>query len=181
MNAIARRAGCALLLALAGCAREPPIEIGAGGSPAEARRQLARAAASGPVAIRVVRVLDRPSEAEVAALAARGVSSLAVRFQPTAEPGSARLVMALDGLTEPERICAREPLEAAAAGGPLLAAWCEGSTVVARVRASGSTDPVQRERLVWRAAARLFPDDYADTWGWNLFGLRVTVGGSFGF
>lgn len=177
-----RRAVEVLALALlAACAREPPIEVGAGGSPAEARRQLAQAAARGPVPIRVLQALERPTTPEVAALAARGVSGLAVRFQPTADPGSARLVVALDGLTEPERICALEPLEAAAAGGPLLAAWCEGSTVVARVRASGSTDPVQRERLVWRAAARLFPDDYADTYGWNLFGLRVTVGGSFGF
>lgn len=177
-----RRAVEVLALALlAACAREPPIEVGAGGSPAEARRQLAQAAARGPVPIRVLQVLERPTTPEVAALAARGVSGLAVRFASEPDQPGGRLVVALDGLVEPGRVCADPPPPPAGPGAPLLAAWCEGSTVVARVRASGSTDPVQRERLVWRAAARLFPDDYADTYGWNLFGLRVTVGGSFGF
>jgi hypothetical protein len=171
----------AALALLAGCAREPPVEVGPGGSPAEARRQLALAAARGPVPIRVLRALERPTEPEVAALAASGVSGLRVRFTADREQVGGRLVMALDGLAEPDRICADPPPAIAQPGAPLLAAWCDGEAVVARVRAPGGTDPVLRERLVWRASARLFPDDYADTYGWNLFGLRVTIGGSFGF
>jgi hypothetical protein len=48
-------------------------------------------------------------------------------------------------------------------------------------RRGGSTGQGEAERLVWRATARLFPDDYADSYGFDLFGLRVGLGGSFGF
>lgn len=166
---------------LVACAREPPVEVIAGGSPAEARRQLAQVAARGPVPIRVVYALERPTVPEVAALAARGVSGLAVRFAADADQAGGRLVVALDGLATPGSICADPPPGPAEPGAPLLAAWCDGELVVARVQGPGGRDPVLRERSVWRATARLFPDDYADTYGWNLFGLRITIGGSFGF
>ncbi len=173
----------AALLALAGCAREPPALIDPGSDPATARRQLAEAAAAGSVPIVVLRLEDRPSESEAAALAARGVRALAVRFVPAAPGiGGRHLVLALDGLEEPARICAGADRPASApADRALLAAWCDGDRPVARVRLPGSTDRVERERAIWRATARLFPDDYAETYGLNLFGLRVTIGGSFGF
>lgn len=175
-------AGLLLLLAAA-CAREPPATVEPGSDPAEARRQLAAAASAGPVPLVVLRLEDRPSGAEAAALAARGVHGLSVRFVPT-PPGSVgrRLVLALDGLEDPARICAGAVRpEPAAAGRALLAAWCDGDRPIARVRLEGAVDRVERERAIWRVVDRLFPDDYADTYGWNLFGLRVTVGGSFGF
>ncbi|BCX19340.1 MAG: hypothetical protein KatS3mg117_3022 [Geminicoccaceae bacterium] len=180
-----RRAGVSigLLLLAAGCAREPPATIEPGSDPAEARRQLAAAAQAGPVPFVLLRLEDRPSEAEAAALAARGVSGLAVRFAPAPPTtGGRRLVVALDGLDEPAAICAPAGQGAVApAARAVLAAWCEEDRPVARVRLPAAVDRVERERALWRATARLFPDDYADTYGWNLFGLRLTIGGSFGF
>lgn len=171
------------VLVAAGCAREPPVAVEPGSDPAEARRELVAAAQAGPVPFVLLRLEERPSEAEAAGLAARGVSGLAVRFAPAApSSGGRRLVVALDGLEEPAAICAGT---ARSASGPearaVLAAWCDGDRPVARVRLPAAVDRVERERAVWRAVARLFPDDYAETYGWNLFGLRVTIGGSFGF
>ena len=179
-----RRGGTILALALlAGCAREPPVVVEPGSDPAEARRQLAAAAPAGPVPFVLWRVEDRPSEAEAAALAARGVSGLAVRFAPgPPSSGGRRLVVALDGLEEPAAICAGAARSASdPTARAVLAAWCDGDRPVARVRLPAAVDRVERERALWRATARLFPDDYAETYGWNLFGLRVTIGGSFGF
>jgi len=171
------------LVLLAGCAGEPPAVVEPGSDPAEARRQLAAAAQPGPVPFVLLRLEERPSEAEAAALAARGVSGLAVRFAPAApSSGGRRLVVALDGLEEPAAICAGIARSASGADArTVFAAWCDGDRPVARVRLPAAVDRVQRERAIWRAVARLFPDDYAETYGWNLFGLRVTIGGSFGF
>jgi hypothetical protein len=179
-----RLGGTILALALlAGCAREPPVAVEPGSDPAEARRQLAAAAQAGPVPFVLLRVEDRPSEAEAAGLASRGVSGLAVRFAPAPpSSGGRRLVVALDGLEEPAAICAAAGRPAGSpTGRAVLAAWCDGERAVARVRLPAAVDQVERERAVWRATARLFPDDYAETYGWNLFGLRVTLGASFGF
>lgn len=178
-----RVAVLSLLLALAACTGEPPPLLDPGSDPAEARRQLAAAAAAGPVPVLVLRLEERPSEAEAAALAARGVSGIAVRFAPSPPtPAGRRLVLALDGLEDPERICAgAERSEPSPAGRAVLAAWCDGERPVARVRLPAAADRVARERAIWRATTRLFPDDYARSYGWNLFGLRITVGGSFGF
>lgn len=179
------RGGTALaaLFLLAACAREPPARVEPGGDPAAARRELAAAAAAGAVPIVVLRLEERPSEAEAAALAARGVAGLAVRFAPApAATAGRRAVLALDGLEEPARICAGAERPApAAADRAILAAWCDGDRTVARVSLPAALTRAERERAVWRAMARLFPDDYADSYGWNLFGLRVTVGGSLGF
>lgn len=178
-----RAALLSFLLALAACTGETPPLVEPGSDPAEARRQLAAAAAAGPVPVVVLRLEERPSEAEAAALAASGVRGIAVRFAPSPPtPAGRRLVLALDGLEEPERICAgAERPEPSPVGRALLAAWCDGERPVARVRLATAADRVARERAIWRAMARLFPDDYAESYGWNLFGLRITVGGSFGF
>ncbi|MCS6779304.1 MAG: hypothetical protein NZ555_06345 [Geminicoccaceae bacterium] len=175
---------CVVLLAsLSGCAREPPALVEPASDPAEARRQLAALAAAGPVPIVVIDAGRRPSAAEVAGLAARGVTGLSVRFAPGHHPEDGRrLVVAPWGLVEPARICAEPgPPAAPEEERPLAAAWCEGARAVASVRVPAGTDRVERERAVWRATARLFPDDYAETYGLNLFGLRVTFGASFGF
>jgi len=173
----------ALLLGAAGCAREPVPSLEPQSDPAEARRQLAAVAAAGRVPVVVLRVEERPSEAEAAALAARGLRGLDVRFAPVPPTATGRrLVLALDGLAEPERICtgADRP-DPGPIDRPLLAAWCDGERPVARLRLAGLRDRVERERAVWRAVDRLFPDDYPETYGWNLFGLRVTIGASLGF
>jgi hypothetical protein len=63
-----------------------------------------------------------------------------------------------------------------------MAAFCDGGRHVADAtgEAAGS-GPAEARRLVWRTTGRLFPDDYADTYGFNLFGLRVGLSGAFGF
>lgn len=181
-----RRIIAALLVSVAlasGCAREPPALVEPASDPAEARRQLASLAAAGPVPIVVVEAGRRPSAEEVAGLAARGITGLSVRFALERQPEDGRrLVVAPWGLVEPARICGEPgPPAAPEEERPLLAAWCEGARAIASVRVPAGTDRVERERAVWRATARLFPDDYAETYGLDLFGLRITFGASFGF
>jgi hypothetical protein len=64
----------------------------------------------------------------------------------------------------------------------LLAVWCEGAHPVAEVAgiAADASVPAS-ERLVWQTAGRLFPDDYAERYGFNLFGWRVRLGAAAGF
>lgn len=66
----------------------------------------------------------------------------------------------------------------------VLAAFCDGAEVIGLVREQaevGSRRDVQR--LLWRVAQRLFPDDYDSTYGINVLppGLGVGLGGSVGF
>lgn len=186
----ARRAWPSAALLLAACAATPPIQLGPEADPRAARRLLAEAAAAGPV--RLVDnlppgagVLPRPT---IEAEAARGVPNLAVRFAapPTAR-GAARLLLLFDPPPDlpPIRACNAAALPAPAPDGArtrLQAVFCDGGTYLAD--ASGTAtgrDPDAMRRLVWRTTARLFPDDYPDTYGFDLFGNRVGIGGSFGF
>lgn len=178
-----RIARALVLLLPAACAVEPLPQLAPASDPAEARRQLAEAAAAGPVPIVVVAPNGRPTASEAAALAARGISGLSVRFAPAA-PSTAgrRFVVAPWGLREPVQICtaaaAPRAIEDAA---PLVAAWCEGERAVARVEVEAAAERVERERAIWRATARLFPDPYPESYGLELFGLRITFGASLAF
>jgi hypothetical protein len=179
----------ALGLALAACAAQGGIELGEGANPRAARARLAEAAATGPVRLALnapPATTDGALGAEQAAkAAAEGVRGLKVRFSRTA-PGPTRLVLLFDPPTRigPAAICAADRLPAAAPRGGvrLHAVFCDGPEPIAdAVGESDDRSTAAVSRLIWRTTARLFPDDYADTYGFNLFGLRVGLGASFGF
>ena len=184
--------GCVLV---SGCAPRP--------DPAtdprfEARRALEAAAERGPVlAIVEGEALDDDDlarDALTTEAVAEGIDALDVDF--TTDPARAasrdpRLVVALNpsGVVSAAAAC-RAPQQIAT--GPLegevevLAVFCEDERVLGAARTQGEVDgPSDRdlERLLWRAAGELFPDDYAETYGIRVLPdwLGVGVGGSFGF
>lgn len=179
------------LLLAAACAPDP-IALGAGADPRLARSRLAERAAAGPVRLDInatpAMAGGTLTPSEIGEAAARGIRGLPVRFtsEPTA-PATSRLVLLFDPVApaSPARICAADLLPPAAPAPDrqrLQAVFCDNGLPLADVTATapGGAAP---ERLIWRTTARLFPDDYADTYGLNLFGSRVRVGvdGTFGF
>jgi hypothetical protein len=183
-----------LVLAVAACAA-PPVRLGPDADPQAARRLLEEAAAAGPVRLEV----NRPPRTadggtltvpEIAEQAARGLRGLDARFaEPPAAAGPARLLLLFDpppGGLQPRLACGADALPTPAPVGPLRlqAVFCEGGAAIADATAAaeGRTRADAR-RLVWRTTGRLFPDDYPETYGFDLFGRRVGVGvgGTFGY
>jgi hypothetical protein len=177
-------------LLLLGCAQEPLPGR-------EARRLLAEAREMG--AIRTV-VVGNPfgmdparRDALVTDAMAEGVPNLEVRF--TAYPDQAaapepHLVVVLNpvGDLPPSAACrAPESVRTAPASGTLsvLAVFCQGDLVIDAVReeerVAGPTDR-NFQRLLWRTAGALFPDDYWDNYGFGILprGIDLGIGGSFG-
>ena len=179
---------------LAGCAQEAP-RTGAPGE--DARRALAEHRKAGP--IRAV-VRGNPfgmDEARLENLVTRamgqGVSGLDVSFTPhpdqaaTPEP---HLVVVLNPTREPPAAAAcraPETIATAPATEPLsvFAVFCQGDQPLNAAheedRVAGPTDR-KFERLLWRTSAALFPDDYANSYGFGILPpwLGIGVGGSFG-
>ena len=160
-----------------------------------ARRALAVQAEAGPVLAEVVGQPALIDANEVAALTtreiARAVPAMNVTF--TTDPANAVAI-------EPHLVVVYDPAPAvpgeAACSAPgglslgpapdrttVLAAFCDGTEVIGVVREQAE---VQRqrdvERLLWRVAQRLFPDDIGETYGINVLpDLGAGLGGSFGF
>lgn len=184
-----RAASRFLLLAasvpLAGCAGPADLAGSPEGERRYARRALAAASAAGPVPLVVAGDPAPLAAADLPRLAADGVRGLDPRFEAGPASAGERLVLWFDPPAEASGAlaCGAGPLGASPGASPrLLAAWCEGEAPAATVRGEAAAPGrAEAERLVWRATARLFPDDYADTYGFNLFGLRVGLGGSVGF
>lgn len=176
---------------LGGCAAEPRLVPGPQAGFAEARRLLVERAAAGPVVLDVLGV-SALATTELAERAAQGVPGATVRFIPAqGQTDRQRLVLAF-GEAEPapglraDRACDGALAMLTPAPGvprPLLAVFCDGRRPVAEVTAlPAGAAAADEARLVWRTTARLFPDDYPSTYGWRLFeGLRIGLGGSFGF
>ena len=83
-------------------------------------------------------------------------------------------------------ICSIMPTDSGGGAAPFTAAFCDGSETVASVIANERAESADNEkRLMWRAANRLFPDDYADSYGLGvgLFGGSggVGIGGGLSF
>jgi hypothetical protein len=178
----------AALVLTAGCAGTGDLAVSPEADRRAARRALAEAAQAGPVPLVVAGDPAPLAPADLPRLAAQGVRGLDPRFEAGGGGGGGerRLVLWFDPPPDANgaRACGAEPLGAApSAPVPrLLAAWCEGEAPAASVRGEApAASRAEAERLVWRATARLFPDDYADTYGFDLFGFRVGLGASFGF
>ena len=162
-------------LLLVACATAPQVALDPASDPRAARRLLADAAAEGPVLVSW-RGEAPMVQAELLRAVERGVRGLAVRATTSGE-AERRFVFDFSG--GPEPLCG-DPAEAGSSLRPYLvkAAFCDGARAVALAAADPSGDP---ERLVWRLVGRLVPDDYPDTYGFGVFGNRVTFGFGAGF
>lgn len=147
-----------------------------------ARQALNDAAAAGPVPLVVLTPPAGLGPATVAETAAEGVTNLPVGFMPAAASGAPRLVLWFAPPPGAPGTAACLPAAGADRGPPggLLAVFCEGTFAVAEVRGEAAPDPASQERLIWRSTNRLFPDDYPETYGFDLFGWRIGLGASVG-
>ena len=190
MSGAARILVVVVMAGLAGCAGDA-VRLGPDSDPRGARTLLKEAAAAGPVRLelnQVPRAGDGTLTAERAAeQAARGIKGLDVRFAPPpAAKGPARLVLLFDPPqgVRPQRVCNVDALPAAVPGERprrLQAIFCDGSTFVAdATSATEGRTLADLDRLVWRTTGRLFPDDWPETYGFDLFGHRVSLGASIG-
>ena len=151
----------------------------------QARRMLADMAGTGPVPLVILGDPSPLAKADLPALAARGIVGLKPGFALADAAASERLVLWFDPPSgvDGRSACAGAEAVSTPAGAPrLLAAWCEGAQPVAEVAgitADGSG--AAAGRLVWQATQRLFPDDYADRYGFSVLGWRIRLGGSASF
>jgi hypothetical protein len=186
-----RPSRCSVLLAglLAGCAPGTGPD-----AQNDARRALA--ATEEPVLMALVGNPFEMDQARLSALVsselARGVTGMRTAFTSSAERAAApepHLVVVLNPVNEPLPAALCRTSETVRTGPAaeqvhILAAFCRGDQVlnVAREEAvvGGPTDQSFR-RLVWRTASTLFPDDYAETYGFGFLPrwLDFGVGGSF--
>ncbi len=173
-----------LLVLLVGCTGPQP-PVAREGDAGEARALLMARAGEGPVPLVILGAPEGLSRSWIARQAARGVRGLDLRFEPVSQVPSRGSFVVLAWLpephVEPRRLC-RLRVPGSGAAVYLHAAFCEGERPIAALslELSGSSREATRRRI-WRAMQLLFPDDYADRYGLDLFGLRLTVGGTFGF
>jgi hypothetical protein len=183
-----------LCLLLLGCAQEPSATTPG----QEARRALTEAREQG--AVRTV-VVGNPfgmdparRDALVSQAMAEGVPGLEVRFTTYPDQAAApepHLVVVLnpaEDLPPPAACRAPETVRTAPASETLgvLAVFCQGDQVIDAVREQGRVaGPTDHsfQRLLWRTAGAVFPDDYWDNYGLGILprGIDLGIGGSFGF
>lgn len=167
----------ALTLGLVACATGPEVRVEPGSNVQEARRLLASAAAAGPVLVtwRGEPPLSAPALLAAVERGARGIDLA------TTATGAAERRFVFDFTGGNETLCG-EPREDRTAIRTLFvkAAFCDGERAVALAGAEPGGDP---ERLIWRLVGRLVPDDWPETYGFNIFGGRfgIGAGGTFGF
>lgn len=169
--------GLTLVLLLAACAAPATVRLDPAANVREARRLLAEAAAVGPVPV-TVRGTAPLGTAQLLAAVEAGVRGLAIETVAAPEPGTGpRFVLDFTGMGG--RLCG-DPAEAEGLpdAGRVRAAFCADERAVALATAERSGAP---ERLVWRLVGAIVPDDYPDTYGFDLFGNRVGIGGGFSF
>jgi hypothetical protein len=188
-----RGSWCAVLLGgplLFGCARSVETDV-----QDPARRALA--AAERPVLMTVHGNPFAMDQARLNALVstelAEGIGGMSAQFTTSPERAAApepRVVVLLNPLSDraPETLCTMpDDISAGHATGrmSIAAAFCRNGQVLGFARTEdavgGPTDQSFR-RLLWRTAKVLFPDDYAETYGFGILPrwLDFGLGGSFG-
>jgi len=188
-----RPAALAGALFLAGCGSVPSVtsDTGVGNT----REVLADRAEQGPVLAVVVGnpygIDEDRLDGMVTQAMAAGISGLGVDF--TTSPGEAaapepRLVVLLNPAGDPSgnAVC-RSPTAAPTAPAAedlrVLAAFCDGANALGSVTGQDTVaGPTDRrfQRLLWRVAGALFPDDYAETYGFGLLPNSFDFGAWFG-
>jgi len=188
-------AGAGLTLVLAGCG--PDVNVGPVGDSFAARETLVDALKQGPVRAQVFGDpfgLD-PERQDSLVTGAIGDGVYGVKARFTADPSlygeeQPRLVVILNPQADPktsqaclgpEQIRTTNATEELT----LLAAFCQGETLINAARATGAVSgPADQrlKRMLWKTGGALFPDDYERSYGIDLIpGLNIGVGGSFGF
>lgn len=148
-----------------------------------ARRVLLERSEQGPVAAEVIGNPFGMDEARLDSMVTRAMSAgvTAVSADFTTDPSRAiaaepRLVVLLNPAGDPtgSAACRSPSLVRTLPGGEdlrVFAAFCEGAdplgSVAAQDTVTGPTDG-RFERLLWRTASALFPDDYEETYGFGL-------------
>ncbi len=184
-----------LVSALSSCG--PDVRVGPVGDSSAARELLVDALTRGPVRAQVFGDpfgLDPArQDSLVAGAIGDGVYGIKARF--SADPGlysgeQPRLVVILNPQTDPptSQAC-RGPEQIRTSNAKdemtLLAAFCQGETLINAARAAGSVSgPADQrlKRMLWQTGGVLFPDDYERSYGIDLIpGVNIGVGGSFGF
>lgn len=180
-------------LLIAGCGSVPSVTSDTGVG--DTRQVLAERTEQGPVLAAVIGNpfgmdegrLDRMVTDAMAA----GITGMSVDF--TTDPAQAvaaepRLVVLLNPAADPtgSAACRNPALVQTLPGGDqlrVLAAFCEGANALGSVETqdtvSGPTDR-RFQRLLWRTSGALFPDDYAETYGFGLLPNSFDFGGWFG-
>jgi hypothetical protein len=178
---LGRSSGALLGALLAGCGSGPSVTTDSGVS--NTRQVLTERVEQGPVPAVVIGNPYGMDEVRLDSMVtnamAAGVAGLSVDFTtdpsqaPAAEP---RLVVVLNPAADPTGSAAcrnPSPIRTLSAGDELrvLAAFCDGADAIGSVETqdavSGPTDS-RFQRLLWRTASALFPDDYAETYGFGL-------------
>jgi hypothetical protein len=192
-----RRIAPVLIAALV-IACQPQVELAGpvAGELGGARRALVQTAEEGAVPLVILGQwpgLPREErDAFVSEALASGVRGVDVTFAPAGEGSAAaeRLVVSLgrQHVSAPERLC-QELLTGGAAtpggtGLAVAAAYCRADEALDAVGGTLADAGFRaQQRLLWRTSAALFPDDYAETYGFDLLPdwLGVEAGGSVGF
>jgi len=182
-------------LVLGACA--PSVEMGPVGDSLAARKALEQALAEGPARAQIFGDpygLDPARQDQLVTSAmGDGVAGAKARF--SADPGvygqdQPRLVVILNPMIETpsaEACRAPERIRTGAATDvlTLIAAFCDGENLINGARAEGEVHgPTDQrlKRMLWQTSGVLFPDNYQNEYGINLFpGFNLGFGGSFGF
>jgi len=179
----ARAVAVAALAVLVGCASGPEITRALGTSTREARLALELAHERGPVRGRVVGPATAPAgrdvEGRVLDVMGEAVRALSVRFTPDAPEPTPVLVVS-HGLAAGADPCRADP---PLTGDPLrvTAAFCDETGAIGVVSASlQSPSDDARTSLYRRLARELFPDLYAERYGFGRPPFNVYLGATFG-
>ena len=170
---------------LTACAPSPDVARFAQGDARSARTLLARAAVDGPIRLELRGLPASLEPARVEAAADAGARYLNARFRT--DPAVAgrevpRLVIAFGTAPGALGELCRPAAATATTGDPAsaAAAFCDSVGVVAAIEGKAASPLAgDVERLVTSLTRRLFPDDYADSYGWGL-GTGVSLGGWWG-
>jgi hypothetical protein len=180
-------------LLIAGCGSVPSVTSDTGVG--DTRHVLAERTEQGPVLAAVIGNPFGMDEGRLDPMVtdamAAGITGMSVDF--TTDPAQAtapdpRLVVLLNPAADPtgSAACRNPTLVQTLPGGDqlrVLAAFCEGANALGSVETqdtvSGPTDR-RFQRLLWRTSGALFPDDYAETYGFGLLPNSFDFGGWFG-
>lgn len=174
-----------LLVAVAACAPTPDVARFAQGDARSARTLLARAAVDGPIRLELRGLPASIEPARIEAAADAGARYLNARFRT--DPAVAtrevpRLVIAFGGVPAALGELCRPATATPATDDPAMAAaaFCDSVGAVAAIDGTAASPLASDvERLVTSLSRRLFPDDYADSYGWGL-GTGISLGGWVG-
>ena len=173
-------------LFLVSCASGPSVESEAGAQNTRARFLLGELVNKGKVPLVAIGNPAFLSQSEAIDHFAQGIRSLTVVFEPASDPtilNKQRVVLRWGALGDD--FCTTMPTSPGSST-PFTAGFCDGRELVASVIATDPADTADNEkRLMWRAANRLFPDDYEQSSGIGvgIFGGSggVGLGGGISF